>query len=73
MDELVKLVASKTGMSESVARTAVETVISFLKQKLPAPVAGQLDSLLAGGGQDIAGKAGDALKGLGGLNPFGKK
>ena len=61
MDEIVKLVVQKTGISEDQARTAVTTVVNFLKQKLPAPIAGQIDGLLAGSGVN------DALKGLGGL------
>lgn len=68
MDELVKLVAAKTGMSEDVARTAVATVLSFLKERLPAPIASQLDTVLNAAGQ---GGGGDLLSGLGGL--FGKK
>ena len=50
MDELVKLVAKKTGIAEEQARTAVMTVLSFLKERLPGPLAGQLDGLLAAGG-----------------------
>jgi hypothetical protein len=69
MDKLVSLVAEKVGISEDMARTAVETVVNFLKDKLPAPVAGQIDRVLEG--DDLAGKAGDIAKGLGGL--FGKK
>ncbi len=61
MDEIVKLVVAKTGISEEQARGAVTTVINFLKQKLPAPIAGQIDGVLAGSGVS------DALKGLGGL------
>ena len=68
MDELVKLVSEKTGLSEEMAKTAVDTVIGFLKQKLPAPVAGQIDALLEGGG---ASGLGGIAQGLGGL--FGKK
>jgi hypothetical protein len=49
MDELIKLVTQKTGISEAQAKTAVETVVTFLKQKLPAPLASQVDSALAGG------------------------
>jgi hypothetical protein len=64
MDELIKLVAQKTGISPDQARAAVETVVGFLKQKLPAPIAGQLDGVLSGG---AAASADDALKGLGGL------
>jgi uncharacterized protein (DUF2267 family) len=61
MDELVKLVVKKTGISEAQARKAVETVLDFLKDKLPAPIAGRLDDVLEGGG------AADLLGGLGGL------
>jgi hypothetical protein len=61
MEELIKLVSQKTGLSEDMARTAVETVIGFLKQKLPAPIAGQIDSILEGGGLE------QALGGLGSL------
>ncbi len=65
MDELVQLVVQKTGSPEATARTAVETVVGYLKQKLPAPVAGQIDAVLKGGG------LGDMAKGLGGM--LGKK
>lgn len=65
MEEIIKLVKEKTGISEEQARTAVATVVNFLKDKLPAPIAGQIDGLLSGSA------AGDALKGLGGL--LGKK
>ena len=61
MDELVKLVVKKTGISEDQARRAVDTVLQFIKQRLPAPLASQIDGLLSGGGTD------DMLKGLSGL------
>ncbi len=55
MDELVKLVAQKTGLPPDQAKVAVETVIGFLKQKLPAPIAGQIDGVLGGSGKaDVA-------------------
>jgi hypothetical protein len=46
--ELVNLVSTKTGLNEQMATLAVDTVISFLKEKLPAPMSTQLDSLLSG-------------------------
>ncbi len=61
MDELVKLVSQKTGLPDDKARVAVQTVVDYLKKKLPAPVAGQIDTALQGGG--IAG----AAKSLGGM------
>lgn len=62
MDELVKLVSKKTGIPEQTARVAVETVLNFIKQKLPAPLAAQIDALVKGGVQGD-----DMLKGLGDL------
>ena len=68
MEELVKLVAQKTGLSEEKAKVAVETVLDFLQDKLPGPVASQIKSLLEGEG---AGRLGNVAKGLGGI--LGKK
>jgi hypothetical protein len=46
-----------------------ENVIDFLKTKLPAPVAGQVEAVLAGDLSGIAGQAGEMLKGrLGGAS-----
>lgn len=67
MDELLKLVSEKANISADQAKQAVETVLNFLGDKLPAPIAAQVKGLLAGG----ADKVDDALKGIGGL--FGKK
>ncbi len=50
MDELIKLVSQKTGLPQDKAKVAVDTVINFLKQKLPPGIAGQLDGVLKGGG-----------------------
>ena len=48
MDELVKLVSQKTGLSEQMAKTAVETVIGFLKDKLPKHLIVTLAMMLTG-------------------------
>lgn len=66
MDELINMVAQKTGLGPDKARTAVDTVLGFLKDRLPAPIASQLDSAVSGTG----GGAADAAKGLGGI--FGR-
>lgn len=66
MEEVIRLVTNKAGISEDQARTAVEVVINFLKEKLPAPIAGQIESVLGRGGPGQ-----DPLKGLGGV--LGKK
>jgi len=70
MDELVKQVAERTGISESQAQTAVTTVLGFLKGRLPESLAGQLDGLIGGGASaagGLTGSAGDILGGLGGM------
>jgi hypothetical protein len=43
----------------------INTVLSFVRTKLPAPIAAQLDGLLAGGGAAGLGSTGDIAKGLG--------
>jgi hypothetical protein len=68
LDELVKLVSQKAGISPEQAKAAIQTVVDFLKSKAPAPLAGQIDGLLAGGTSPDLGKL---AGGLGGL--FGKK
>ncbi len=60
MDQLVKMVSERAGIDEGAASTAVDTVIGFLKDKLPGPIAAQLDSAAKGEKID----AGDALGGL---------
>jgi len=69
MEELIKLVTQKANIPEASAKTAVETVVGFLKDKLPAPVAAQLDAVLAS--PATAGVLGQAAGTLGGL--LGKK
>jgi len=72
MDELVKLVAGKVGISSEQAEQAVATVLGFLKDRLPEPIAGQLDNLVSGGAAGGEGlDLGDVGGALGGL--FGKK
>ena len=48
MDQLTKLVAEKTGISNAQAEKAVETVLNFLKERLPEPIGGQLENLVEG-------------------------
>jgi uncharacterized protein (DUF2267 family) len=48
MEELVKLVSDKVGISEAQAQQAVEVVLGFLRKNLPEPIAGQLDAVTKG-------------------------
>ncbi len=60
MDELVALVAEKTGLSPELSQTAAETVLDFLKARLPEPLPGQIDTVLGrsstSSGEDAANK-----------------
>ena len=60
MDELIKLVSEKTGLSEDMSETAVKLVLEYIKDKLPAPVAAQVDVVL---GADSAAAAISSLLG----------
>ena len=66
MDEIVNMVAQKTGLPADKARMAVETVANYLKGKLPPNISPLIDSALAGKSPDL----GDIQKNLGGI--FGK-
>ena len=62
MDELINTLSQKTGLPEDQARVAVDTVVNYLKSKLPASVAGQVDNALTGeGGSSITERLGGIL------------
>ncbi len=65
MDQLVKMVQDKTGISQKDAQTAVNTVVGYLKDHLPPQISGQIDAIMAG--KD----AGGIAKDIGGM--FGGK
>jgi nucleoid DNA-binding protein len=68
VEELIKQVTQKAGISDAQAKQAVETVMGFLKDKLPAPIASQIEGVLSGSGSLDIGDVGDQLGGI-----FGKK
>jgi hypothetical protein len=61
-------VTAKTGMSAEQVKPVVDSVLGFLKEKLPGGLGGHIDTLLGGGGTP---NLGDVAKNLGGL--FGGK
>ncbi|MDR1679944.1 MAG: hypothetical protein LBR81_09260 [Prevotellaceae bacterium] len=77
--EIVKMVAKKANLSESVAQTAVDTVLNMLKDKLPPSIGDALNTYLASSGtkgsakskNSALGELGNVAGALGGL--FGKK
>ena len=66
MDELIKRITEKTGISEDQARSAITTVSGFLKERLPGPIAGQVDNVLSGAG-GMSDTLGDAASKVGNL------
>lgn len=69
MNEIIQRLIERTGLPEDKAAAAVETVVGFLKEKLPAPVASQIDSVMSGD-SGMADKIGGMGARLGGM--FGK-
>jgi len=59
MDELISKVTQKTGLSPEQAKSAVESVLDFLKTRLPATLASSLDSITSGASS--AGETGSGL------------
>jgi hypothetical protein len=64
MDELIKQVSERAGISPEQAKTAVNAVMEFFKSKIPL-IGDQLKGMLSGEGGnplgDIAGKLGGLL------------
>ncbi len=62
MNELIKMVEDRVGLPEDKAKAATDTVLNYVKSKLPGPVASQIDSVVSGGEgnaiKDAAGKVG---------------
>jgi len=69
MDELVKNLQIKVGLSEEQATQAVKIMIEFVKERVPEPYAGMIDGLVDG--KLDRNDLGSAMGLLGGF--FGKK
>ena len=51
MDRLIKMVQERANVDEGQAQTAIDTVVGFLKDRLPDPIAGQIDGVMSGSGE----------------------
>ena len=71
MEKIVNLVAAKAGISPEQAKTAVETVAGFLKDKMPPALASQVDNYLKGNAEGAGGGIAGAAGKIGGM--FGGK
>lgn len=70
MDQIIKMITEKTGISNEQAETAVNVVTDFLKEKLPTGMGNQLDGLLKGDTSSLGNMADGIKDSLGGV--FGK-
>jgi hypothetical protein len=48
MQELVQRIVERAGISEESATQAIDTVIAYVKEHAPAPIAAQVESYLTG-------------------------
>jgi hypothetical protein len=65
MDDLIKQITERTGLPADQARTAAQTTIDFIKEKLPESMRGYVDMALNSGMiDDVANQAGGMLGGL---------
>ena len=70
MEQIIKMITEKTGISNEQAESAVNVVTDFLKEKLPAGMGNQLDGLLKGDTSSLGDMTGGLNDKLGGM--FGK-
>lgn len=70
MNELIAQVTQRTGLSAEQAQAAADAVLGFLKSRLPAPIAGQIDQIISSGASGSAEGLGGIAKEFGGL--FGR-
>lgn len=64
MDQLIKMVQDRANIDEGPARTAVDTVVGFLKDRLPDPIAGQIDGVISGSSGSEGGSPMDQVGGI---------
>ena len=66
MQQLIEQITQRTGIPEDKARAAVDTVVGYLKEHLPTPVASLLDD--AASGEGAMGGIAEKAKGMFGGN-----
>jgi hypothetical protein len=54
MEEIIKSIASKAGISADQSKVAVDSVLEIFKSKMPASLSGQLEGLLGGKSLDLS-------------------
>ncbi len=61
MDDLIKQLQEKTGLGVDQIKSVLSGVMDFLGDKLPAPIAGQVNKFLGGDGATDAGGEGEGM------------
>ena len=56
LEDLIKMVSEKTGITPEQSKGAVDTVINYLKDKVPA-LGASLEGLTSGGGSNVVDEA----------------
>ena len=68
--QLIQQLSQRVGIPPDKAEAAINTVVGYLKERLPGPVASQLDKLVSG--EEVQGGVlSQAAQSIGGM--FGKK
>ncbi|MCC6372701.1 MAG: DUF2267 domain-containing protein [Bacteroidia bacterium] len=67
MEQLVKLISEKAGITPEQSNVALNVVSGFLKEKMPAGMGSQVESFLKGGSGSISDIAGGLKDKIGGL------
>jgi uncharacterized protein YjbJ (UPF0337 family) len=65
MEELIQKVSEKTGISADQARSAIDTVVSHLKDKLPMGLGEKIESFINDGSSSFDGLLGNLKDKLG--------
>ena len=69
--QLIEQISQRAGIPPEKAQAAADTVISYLKEHLPGPLASQLENAMSGEGSSSGSGVAGAASELGGM--FGKK
>lgn len=67
MEDLVKLIVQQVNITEEQAKQTVNTVLRYVRDQLPAPMAAQVDTFLASGGATAMPGLADMMKNFGDL------
>lgn len=70
MDEIVKAVADRTGLSMEQSKMAVQAAMDFMMSKMPEGMGTQLQAMMTG--SDMSGAMGDMNKMMGDTGDMGK-